>query len=414
MKYNAPFGSTDANASYVDKNTPAAVRGSAVPARAIEDPQRELVDVIAKSGITPEDQLQLGQAIQRGRLNVGVVGGTPNAILATLNPVPPSLSMGMDIVLNITTPNTGPVTLNVNGIGAVQVVNLFGSALSGRELIGPVRFTFDGAKWWASVTQPVLTANLIFYVNAATGNDANNGVSAATPFATMQAAVRQAQRINLNGYSIDINVANGVYAGPVILGAVSGGVVTITGNIATPTNCVVTQPLGSCFLGITGQWRLRGFSVATVASSGTDPASGVYAAASGAQLDISDMVFGSCVGAHIYSSNGGSVLITGKVSITGSAPATLLAVVSGTITIQPVYNPELNIPNAFTVTSGFAVVNDLGTIWGRFSSLTGPGAVVTGPKYAATRNGVIDTLGAGINHFPGNTAGTTATGGQYA
>ena len=39
---------------------------------------------------------------------------------------------------------------------------------------------------------------------------------------------------------------------------------------------------------------------------------------------------------------------------------------------------------------------------------------VTGPKYFATLNGVINTQGAGVNYFPGTAAGTTAQGGQYA
>lgn len=357
---------------------------------------------------------KIAQDAQSGKWTTGSIGGTVNAITATLTPTAQSLVAGMSIMLIITTPNTGPTTLNLANSGALPVVNLYGAPLSGRELIGPVRFTYDGAKWWANVFQPVLTANLTFYVNGAAGNDTNNGVTPGTAFKTIQAAVNQAQKINLNGYAISINVADNNYTGPVVLGAVSGGVVTITGNIATPTNCVVSQPVGSSFLCTTGQWKISGFSVSTVSSSGSDPACGVYAAASGAQVNLSDMVFGSCVGAHIYASNGGGVLVSGKISVMGSAPATLLAVVSGTITIQPAFTPELNIPNAFTVSLGFAVVNDLGTIWGRFSTVTGPGATVSGPKYAATRNGVIDTLGAGINHFPGNAVGTTATGGQYA
>ncbi len=373
-------------------------------------------NMILRSGITPDTDklLDLAKAIQSQKVNFGSVGGTPNAITGTLSPAPNSLSAGLSVVLNITTPNSGPATLNLNGSGAIQVVNLFGSPLTGRELIGPVRFTYDGTKWWAGVMQPVLTANLTFYVNAATGNNSNNGVTPATAFATMQFAVSQAQKINLNGYSINISVADGNYTGPVVLGAVSGGVVTITGNIANPTNCFVTQPVGSSFLCTTGQWKVEGFRVATTSSIGSDPASGVYSAAGGAQLNISNMVFGSCVGSHMYASNGGGILISGKITVTGDAPASLLAVVSGTITIQPAFNPELNIPNPFTVSLGFAVVNDLGTIWGRFSTITGPGATVTGQKYAATRNGVIDTLGAGINHYPGNAPGTTSTGGQYA
>lgn len=67
MKYNQPYGSTDPNAPYVDRNTPGAVAGSRVPAAAIEHPQREIMAVIAAAGIAPDpaDLTQLLQAIQK-------------------------------------------------------------------------------------------------------------------------------------------------------------------------------------------------------------------------------------------------------------------------------------------------------------------------------------------------------------
>ncbi len=78
MKYQPPVGATDPNAPYVDRNTPGAQRGSAVPARAIEDPQREIADLIAKCGLTPtEALLQLSQAVQSGKLNYVAAGGRP-------------------------------------------------------------------------------------------------------------------------------------------------------------------------------------------------------------------------------------------------------------------------------------------------------------------------------------------------
>ena len=45
MKYNPPAGSQDPDAKYVT-GQPGKVRGSAVPAEAVEHPQREIVEVI--------------------------------------------------------------------------------------------------------------------------------------------------------------------------------------------------------------------------------------------------------------------------------------------------------------------------------------------------------------------------------
>jgi hypothetical protein len=41
-------------------------------------------------------------------------------------------------------------------------------------------------------------------------------------------------------------------------------------------------------------------------------------------------------------------------------------------------------------------------------------ANITGTRYLAQLNGVINTAGAGITYLPGTIAGVTNTGGQYS
>lgn len=66
MKYAQPIGGA-VNAPYVDANPVGGIEGSAVPAAAIEGPQREIVAVITGAGLVPDDGdlTQLRQAIQR-------------------------------------------------------------------------------------------------------------------------------------------------------------------------------------------------------------------------------------------------------------------------------------------------------------------------------------------------------------
>lgn len=66
MKYVQPYGISDANASYVDGNPALGIEGSAVPAKAVEHPMREIVNVITAAGLTPTDTnlAQLLLAIQ--------------------------------------------------------------------------------------------------------------------------------------------------------------------------------------------------------------------------------------------------------------------------------------------------------------------------------------------------------------
>ena len=65
MKYNPPAGSQDPDAKYVT-GQPGKVRGSAVPAEAVEHPQREIVEVIRQAGLEPsgDDLGQLWKALQ--------------------------------------------------------------------------------------------------------------------------------------------------------------------------------------------------------------------------------------------------------------------------------------------------------------------------------------------------------------
>jgi hypothetical protein len=47
-------------------------------------------------------------------------------------------------------------------------------------------------------------------------------------------------------------------------------------------------------------------------------------------------------------------------------------------------------------------------------TISGDTANATGTRYNGTLNSVINTFGGGANYFPGNSAGSVATGGVYA
>lgn len=66
MQYVPPLGSTDPNASYVEGNPSAGIRGSFPTAGGYEAMMREIVNAIASAGLTPNatDLTQLAQAIK--------------------------------------------------------------------------------------------------------------------------------------------------------------------------------------------------------------------------------------------------------------------------------------------------------------------------------------------------------------
>lgn len=93
MKYVQPIGAAE-NASYVDANPASGIEGSAVPASAIENPQREIEAVISGAGLIPAsgDLTQLRQAIikmiQSGQRSVVINAATfAPAVTGTGKPV---------------------------------------------------------------------------------------------------------------------------------------------------------------------------------------------------------------------------------------------------------------------------------------------------------------------------------------
>jgi hypothetical protein len=74
MKYQPPVGGA-ANDPYIDANPGIGQEGSAVPAAAIEESQRELVAVLAAQGLTPSelDLAQLLKALKMGGSQFGII-----------------------------------------------------------------------------------------------------------------------------------------------------------------------------------------------------------------------------------------------------------------------------------------------------------------------------------------------------
>ena len=66
MDYVPPLGAADPDAPYINGNPSAGIQGSVIPAAALENPQREIVNAIRSAGLDPdpEDKAQLFAAIQ--------------------------------------------------------------------------------------------------------------------------------------------------------------------------------------------------------------------------------------------------------------------------------------------------------------------------------------------------------------
>ena len=256
-----------------------------------------------------------------------------------------------------------------------------------------------------SQTRTKLMGNLSLYVSPApAGNDAaNSGLSANVPFATLQAAANAvANNYDLNGFGVNIQATAGTYA-PVSFGGLPVGYGT--GSYVTINGSGVVISSSGYVAGITAS---GGATVSTQNGVTLAGAIGLQAYSGGSISVGAGTIFGACSVAHMIA-NGGAISLVGSYSITGGAPVHYQAIslgglgdTSSPITVSISGTPSIGI---------FAQSNDARI---NVTNVVTYSGTTTGERYLAQMNGVIDTGGAGASFFPGTTAGSTITGGQYA
>jgi len=154
-------------------------------------------------------------------------------------------------------------------------------------------------------------------------------------------------------------------------------------------------------------YRVRGVTLQSTATN-----HGIYVDGTSV-VWIRKIVLGSGLSDQLRVSLGGSINIEGDYSITGGAVRHFIAntfgninAVTNSLTITLVGTPAFS--------SAFAAVTTIGAVQCSAGLVTFSGSA-TGVRYSATLNGVVNSFSSGnVNYFPGNSAGSTATGGQYA
>ena len=138
MKYQNPYGVTEPveDASYVNGDPSIARQGSIIPAAAVEFPQREIVNFIEASALVPSDNdlLQLTRATRRQWVNWCEDTGSANNLSVALDPPLTQYRQGLPLRVLVKTNNTGPTTINVNGLGNRPIVRANGAALALNDL----------------------------------------------------------------------------------------------------------------------------------------------------------------------------------------------------------------------------------------------------------------------------------------
>lgn len=279
--------------------------------------------------------------------------------------------------------------LKVSADGASWVEALRVDAVTGR-------ITTAIAGW-----REMLTAPRNYFVDPASGSDANDGLSAgAGAFATLPKAFAAAEAIDTGGHDITVQLAHGTYglAQPIGVGRalVGGGQLIVQGDVAAP-GMVVVDAVEQAFAISAGQVLLRGIKVQN--------ASAVAAALSvtgQAHLMVDAVVFGDA-GGHLEGV-AARLSLEGACSIDGNA-GFHLRLTDGTQfngnghSVTLAGTPEF--VDAFCICTHASVA--------RFAGQSFVGSAL-GAGYDLAANGVIDSGGVTL---PGDSAGVVQTGGIY-
>lgn len=258
------------------------------------------------------------------------------------------------------------------------------------------------AKRSITTSRERLTGNRNYYVRT-DGSDSNDG-SANTSggaFLTIQKAIDTAAALDLSIYNVTIDVADGTYTGGLTLKSyVGGGYILIRGNTTTPAN-VLLNVTGNCVYGEDcGNWQLSGVKLVSTSR-------GIYLVGRSA-LKISLIDFGACTYNHMLIESGARVRATGNWTISGGSGSAHIGLNYGGSFVAAVLTCTITGTPALTYFVDASIGSNA-----TLQAMTFSGSA-TGTRYSATMNSVIQTYGGGSTYLPGNVAGSTATGGQYA
>lgn len=422
MLYNPPTGSTDPNASYVGKNVAAGQTGSRVPPKAIEGTQRELVAIILEAGVdspSNDDLKQALKAIRSGRLWTFDDVGTQNAI--AIAPLTPHLTFAKGQVIR-TFPgftNTGQATVRSGSGGPnVPLLRADGSPLVAGDYVSGLALDMwnDGLGNWrlaalARGEVQRIVSNPVLWVRT-DGADANDGSAntQAGAFRTIAAAAQAAGRIaGANGFvTIRLGIP-GTYTAPGSVGQ-RGSNIVIQGDNSNPALYVIAGAGSSLVPPLTASGCQVSVQGVTLSNTGT--ISTTAGASVNGSLRFDYTIFQASPGnpnCHFGAFSGGSVTI-GQGCVIAASMGGIGIASGGSIELSA--NP-IAIANTPVWSTACFIASVTGTVQCvGATTFTGTGA--TGPRYAASTNGVITTNGAGANFFPGSAAGSETTGGRYA
>jgi hypothetical protein len=247
-------------------------------------------------------------------------------------------------------------------------------------------------------------------ISCATGNDANNGLAQnrAGALLTMQAAYNLITAgLDLGGRAATIQLADGVHTDNLAIGSPwsGGGEVVLQGNSSFPSNPYIAPASASAIsvgCGLLGNLLIQNCALGGVAGA---PTINVGAAAA---VVIGNIDFIGPSEIHIQTNAGAFVSTNGPYMISGAMGYHIGGFHGAFVQFDGQTISILGVP---AISGNFLLCSDRSGIEVVGDTFVGS---ATGNRYSVVLNGVINTGGAGASFLPGNSAGSSATGGQYA
>jgi hypothetical protein len=258
------------------------------------------------------------------------------------------------------------------------------------------------------VCRELLNANRTYYVRT-DGSDSNDGLAnnSGGAFLTVQKAIDAALGLDLGGFDVAIQVADGTYTGTVRMETpqVGDGDITIQGNNGTPGNVILTATNGATNDGtITARNKARLFVKDLQLQATTT--GGCLTADKGASIYYQNVNFGACPGQQVRVQDGGAIECTGNYAIVGSANAHW-AGAAGMIRCQ---GRTITLTGTPAFGQAFMISTSLTAFITGGNTFSGS---ATGARFNLSGN-AMQTGISGATGLPGNAAGVLATGGKYA
>jgi len=151
-------------------------------------------------------------------------------------------------------------------------------------------------------TRRKLNSSTTIYVST-TGSDSNNGLSAGSPLLTIQAAIDKALQLDIYPYTVTIQIADGIYTGPIELKKVNGNVV-LRGNLSNPSSVVIQASNVTSVITAVGteNYKLESLRITSLVS-------GDLIRLDDSSISLKNVVLGNCLGSNSILANSSKISV---------------------------------------------------------------------------------------------------------